>query len=72
MLWWHCAVYRATAVPSPNAIALRPTTHSAAGIAHHQSGGTEGIILSAGGAKSMMLSAHAESIILSLHYNLRN
>jgi hypothetical protein len=66
MLQRHCAIHRATAVPSPNAIALRPAAHCAANIAHHRSGGAESIILSAGSAKGMMLSAHAESIILSV------
>ncbi len=61
----HCAIHHATAVLLPNAIALRPAAHCAAGIAHPRSGGAESIILSAGGAKSMMLSARAESIILS-------
>ncbi len=46
-------------------IALRPAAHCATGIAHHRLGSTESIILSAGGAESMMLSAHAKSIILS-------
>jgi hypothetical protein len=61
----HCAVHRATAIPLPNAIASRPTAHCAASIAHCHSGGAESVILSAGGAKSMMLSACTESIILS-------
>jgi hypothetical protein len=65
MLQRHCAIHSATAVPSPNAIALRPAAHCAAGVAHHRSSGAESIILSAGGAKTMMLSACAESIILS-------
>ncbi len=60
----HCAVHRATAVPLPNAIALRPAAHCAAGVAHHRSGSAESITLSAGGAESMMLLARAESIIL--------
>jgi hypothetical protein len=55
----------ATNVPLPNAIALRPSAHFAAGIAHHCSGGAETSVLSAGGTESMMLSARAESIILS-------
>jgi hypothetical protein len=61
----HCAVHYATAVLSPNAIALRPAAHCTASIAHCRSGGAESIILSAGSTKSMMLSARAEIIILS-------
>ncbi len=57
---------RATAVPSPNAIALCPAAHCATGVAHRRSGGAERIILSAGGAESMILSARTESIILSV------
>jgi hypothetical protein len=41
----------------PNAIALCPAAHCAAGIAHCRLGGAESIIFSAGGAESMMLSA---------------
>ncbi len=66
MLRQHCAVHCATAVPSPNEIASRLTAHCAAGIAHCCSDGAESIIPSAGGAESMILSAHAESIILSV------
>jgi hypothetical protein len=62
----HCAIHRATAFPLPNAIALHPAAHCAAGIAHCCSGDAESIILSASGAKNMMLSARAESIILSV------
>ncbi len=64
MLRQHCAIHRVTAVPSPNVIALRPTAHCAAGVAHRCSGSAESIILSTGGAESMMLLARAESIIL--------
>jgi hypothetical protein len=62
----HCAVHPATAVPSPNAIVLHPAAHCATGVAHHRLGGPESIILSAGGAESMMLLARAENIILSV------
>jgi hypothetical protein len=65
MLRQHCAFHCATAVPLPNVIALRPAAHCAAGITHHRLGGAESIILSAGGVERMMLSALAESIILS-------
>ncbi len=55
----------ATIVPLPNAIALRPSAHFAAGVAYRCSGGAESSVLSVGGTESMMLSARAESIILS-------
>ncbi len=61
----HCAIHRATAIPSPNAIASRPAAHCA-GVAHPRLGSAESIILSVGGPESMMLSACAESIILSV------
>ncbi len=66
MLRQHCVGHHAIAVPSPNAIPSRPASHCATGVAHRCLGSAESIILSAGGAESMMLSARADSIILSV------